>query len=317
MKSYLLKRVVHAVVVIYLVATIVFAAVRAIPGDTVTVLAGADAPQAAKEALREELKLNEPLYEQYFFWMGRLIQGDLGRSHFQDKAVLDAVLSVIEPTLSIAAVGMIFALGIAIPAGIVSAVKPDSIEDYIATFIAFFGISMPAFWIGIVLIVAIGSKVGFLATYGYTSFNDGIVPWLQSIILPAVAVGLPLTAILTRFLRSSMMEVLNQEYMRTARAKGLSQPLVIFKHGIQNAFLPVLTMAGILLGDLLAGVVAVEIVFGYRGLGRLLIGSIERRDYPIVQGAVILVSFVIVGMNLTVDVLYTLVNPKIRYEGDQ
>jgi peptide/nickel transport system permease protein len=317
MKSYLIKRLVHAVVVIYLVATIVFAAVRTIPGDTVTVLAGPDAPQSVKEALREELNLNAPIHEQYFLWMKNLAQGDLGRSHHQDQAVLDAVLGVVEPTLSIAVVGMTLALAIAIPAGIVSAVKRDSIEDYLATVIAFFGISMPSFWIGIILIVAIGSKVDFLATYGYTSFNEGIVPWMQSIVLPAVAVGLPLTAILTRFLRSSMMEVLNKEYMRTARAKGLSEPLVIFKHGIQNAFLPVLTMAGILLGDLLAGVVAVEIVFGYRGLGRLLIGSIERRDYPIVQGAIIMVSFVIVAMNLSVDVLYTLINPKIRYEGDE
>lgn len=315
MRRYIAKRVAHAMVVIYIVATIVFFAVRAIPGDPARVLLGGDANAEAIAALREEMGLNEPLYVQYFRWLGRIFQGDLGTSVFGDQAVLQMLVGVAEPTLSIAGLGMLIALLISIPAGITSAVKQYQWEDYVATAVSFVGISMPGFWIGIVLLIVFSARLGWFPAFGYVSFRQGIIPWLQHIILPAFAVGLPYGGILMRMTRSSMMEVLNEDYMRTARAKGLNGRIVLFKHGLQNALIPIITIAGILLGVLLGGVVAVEIVFGIQGLGRLLIASIQRRDFPVIQGSVIVISFVFVFMNLLIDVLYTSINPRIKYGG--
>lgn len=317
MKQYIAKRIAHSLLVIYLVATVVFLAVRAIPGDPARLMLGGDADAAAIAALRKELGLNQPIYVQYFRWLRRIVVGDIGDSIRTQEPVLDLLIQVSGPTVSIAALGMLVALAIAIPAGIISAVKRYQIEDYIATFVSFFGISVPAFWIGIILILLVGVRLEWLPTFGYTPIDEGIVPWLQSIILPAIAVGLPYGGILMRMMRSSMLEVLNEDYMRTARAKGLSNNIVLFKHGLQNALIPVVTIAGIFLAIVVGGVVAVEIVFGIRGLGRLLIGSINRRDFPLIQGAVILISFVFVFANLVIDILYTMINPQIKYgEGE-
>jgi peptide/nickel transport system permease protein len=317
MRRYLAKRLVHSLFVVFFVATVVFAAVRSIPGDPARLMLGGDADPEALAALQAELGLNEPVYVQYFRWLGRILSGDLGDSIRTGQSVLELLLDVAEPTLSIAGLGMAIALVIAIPTGIISAVKRYEIEDYLSTLVAFFGISMPSFWIGIVLILVIGVNVEFLPTFGYTSIEEGVVPWLQSILLPSIAVGVPYGGILMRMMRSSMLEVLNQDYMRTARAKGLNPNLVLFKHGLQNALIPVVTLAGIFLAVVLGGVVAVEIVFGIRGLGRLLIGSINRRDFPVIQGTVIVISFAFVFMNLIVDVLYTMINPRIQYGGGE
>ena len=317
LKRYVAKRVAHAAVVIYIVATVVFFAVRAIPGDPARVLLGGDANADAIAALREDMGLNQPLYVQYFRWLGDIARGDFGQSVFNDQPVLDMLLGVAEPTASIAALGMVIAILIALPAGIVSSVKRYQWEDYVATAVSFVGISMPGFWIGIVLLLVFSARLGLVPAFGYVSISEGIVPWFKHVILPAIAVGLPYGGILMRMTRSSMMDVLNEDYMRTARAKGLSNRLVLFKHGLQNALIPIITIAGILLGVLLGGVVAVEVVFGIQGLGRLLIASIERRDFPVIQGAVIIISFIFVAMNLLVDILYTSINPRIKYGGGE
>jgi len=250
LKRYVAKRVAHAAVVIYIVATVVFFAVRAIPGDPARVLLGGDASADAIAALREDMGLNQPLYVQYFRWLGDIVRGDFGRSVFNDQPVLDMLLGVAEPTASIAALGMVIAILIALPAGIVSSVKRYQWEDYVATGVSFVGISMPGFWIGIVLLLVFSARLGLVPAFGYVSISEGIVPWFKHIILPAVAVGLPYGGILMRMTRSSMMDVLNEDYMRTARAKGLSNRLVLFKHGLQNALIPIITIAGILLGVL-------------------------------------------------------------------
>lgn len=317
MKRYLAKRLVHSVFVVFFVATVVFAAVRAIPGDPARLMLGGDADPSALQALRTELGLDQPVYVQYLRWLRRIAIGDFGESIRTQEPVLESIVQVAEPTLSIAALAMLLALVIAIPAGIISAVKRYQVEDYLATMVSFFGISMPAFWIGIVLILLVGTNFEWIPTFGYTPLSEGVVPWLQSIVLPSIAVGLPYAGILMRMMRSSMLEVLNEDYMRTAEAKGLSRNLVLFKHGLQNALIPVITVAGIFLAVVLGGVVAVEIVFGIRGLGRLLIGSINRRDFPVIQGTVIVVAFVFVFTNLVVDILYTMINPKIKYGGGE
>lgn len=318
LKRYVARRTLYALLVVYLVATVVFVAVRSIPGDPVSLMLGSDADAEARQALRSELGLDEPLHVQYFDWLTRTLQGDLGESIITGQPVIDQIVGVLEPTLSIGLVAIIIATLVAIPTGIISAVRRYQTEDYLATLIAFFGISMPSFWIGILLILIFGVEFEILPIYGYESFREaGFIPWLEHVILPATAVSLPFGGILMRMMRSSMLEVLNEDYIRTARAKGLDGRLILFKHALQNALIPVITIAGILFALLLAGVVAVEIVFGYRGLGRLLINSIQRRDFPVVQGSVILISFVFVFMNLVVDLIYPIIDPRIGYEDTQ
>lgn len=317
MSRYVAKRLGYAAVVVYIVATIVFFAVRAIPGDPVRVLLGGDASAEAVAALRAELGLDAPIYVQYFEWLGRIATGDFGDSIATGRPVLSQLLEVSQPTLSIGLLGLAIALLIAIPGGIVSAVHKYEWQDYIATFGAFLGISMPGFWIGILLLIVFASRLGLFPAFGYVPIQEGIVPWLSHVLLPALAAGIPTGGVLMRMMRSSMLEVLNEDYMRTARAKGLDNKLVLFKHGFQNAMLPVVTIIGIYLGVLLAGVVALEIVFGIRGLGRLLIQSIGRRDFPIIQGAVIIIASLFVLINLGIDLLYTAINPRIKYgEGE-
>lgn len=317
MRRYIAKRVGHAVLVVYFVATVVFLAVRSIPGDPARLMLGGEAPPEAIEALRQELRLDEPVYVQYFYWMRDILTGDLGKSIFNNQEVLDLLIGVAGPTLSIGLVGMAIAFLIAIPAGIVSATRRYQVEDYLATLFSFIGISVPGFFIGILLILAFANRFEFLPAFGYVKPREGLVTWFSHVILPAIAVGVPYGGIIMRMTRSSMLEVLNEDYMRTARAKGLSPQLVLYKHGLQNALIPVVTISGILFAVLLGGVVSVEIVFGVRGMGRLLINSINRRDFPVIQGGVILISIVFVFMNLLVDLVYTMINPKIKYGGGE
>lgn len=315
MKQYIAKRVAHSAFVIFFVATIVFLAVRAIPGSPARLMLGGEAPQSAVIELRQELGLNEPVYSQYLLWMKDILTGNFGHSIFTDQAVLTMLIDVAVPTASIGILGMAIAFLIALPAGIVSATRRYQAEDYIATLVSFIGLSVPSFFLGIVFILIFSDYVGILPAFGYVPPSEGLIAWFKHIILPAIAVGIPYGGIIMRMTRSSMLEVLNEDYMRAARAKGLSPRLILYKHGLQNALIPVVTIAGILFAVLLGGVVSVEIVFGIQGLGRLLINSIQRRDFPVIQGGVVLISIIFVLMNLFVDIVYTMINPKIKYGG--
>ena len=314
-KRYVAKRTLQAIGVVYVVATTVFVAVRSVPGDPARLVLGGNAEPDELAAVRAELGLDQPIHVQYYRWMADLARGDLGDSIYTGQSVVASIANAAEPTLSIGLVGITIAILIAIPAGVVSATRRDQWEDYVATGVAFLGISMPSFWIGIVLLLTVGTAIPAIPSFGYASISEGIVPWLSHVILPATAVGLPYAGIITRMTRSSMLEVLSEDYMQTARAKGLPPRLVLFKHGLQNALMPVVTVAGILFALLLGGIVAVEMVFGVQGFGRLLIRSIERQDFPIVQGSVIVISIIFVFMNLFVDLLYMSINPKIKYGG--
>jgi peptide/nickel transport system permease protein len=314
-KRYIAKRTLQAIGVVYVVATAVFVAVRSVPGDPARLVLGGNAEPDELAAVRAELGLDQPIYVQYYRWMADLARGDLGDSIYTGQSVGASIANAAEPTLSIGLVGITIAILIAIPAGIISATRSDRWEDYVATGVAFLGISMPSFWIGIVLLLTVGTAVPAIPSFGYASISEGVVPWLSHVILPAAAVGLPYAGIITRMTRSSMLEVLSEDYMQTARAKGLPPRLILFKHGLQNALMPVVTVAGILFALLLGGIVAVEMVFGVQGFGRLLIRSIERQDFPIVQGSVIIISVIFVFMNLFVDLLYMSINPKIKYGG--
>ncbi|RQG95547.1 ABC transporter permease [Natrarchaeobius chitinivorans] len=313
MRGYVLKRIAHALLVVYLVTTVLFIGIRSVPGDPAVLILGRDADPAAMQELRESLGLNEPIYVQYVRWMSGIMRGDFGNSLFTNQPVTDTIFGLVEPTISIAIVAMIIAIFIAIPAGIISAVRQYSIEDDIVTFVSFIGLSQPSFFTGILLLLIFAGHFQLLPAFGYNPISEGILPWLSSIILPATAAGISSGAVLMRMVRSSMLDVLNEDYMRTAEAKGLDKNLILFKHGLQNALIPVLTLGGLLFGALLGGTVTLEIVFGINGIGRLVIQSISRRDFPVIQGVVIIIAFVFVMLNLVVDLLYTAINPKIRY----
>jgi peptide/nickel transport system permease protein len=312
MRKYILKRVGQSVFVIWAVATLVFAVSRLAPGNPIRTML-ANATPAAREAAREQLGLDHSIPVQYIDYITGVMTGDFGASIYNEVPVTDLMAGVAEPTLSVGIVGGVMAIGFGIPAGIISAVRRYEWPDYVTTVASFVGISMPAFWFGILLITLIATRTP-LPAYGYTSLSAGVVPWFKSILLPAIAVSVPFGGIIMRMTRSSMLEVLNQNYMKTARAKGFSTGTVVLKHGVQNALIPVITIIGILMAILLAGIVAVEIVFGFQGLGRLLLNSVVRRDYPVIQGAVVVLAFIFVFMNLFIDIVYTLINPRIRYD---
>ncbi|MFB6072181.1 MAG: ABC transporter permease [Halobacterium sp.] len=312
MRRYIAKRVAHALFVMWLVATTVFFGLRLIPGGPVRTMLGQEATPRAVAALREQLGLDEPLYVQYLDWMVDLFTGDFGQSITSQQSVGELVGAAYPKTLSIAVVAIVLGVTVALVTGVVSATRKREPVDYVATTAAFLGISMPAFFTGIVLAIVFGVYLDWLPIVGYTPLREGVVPWFKSIVLPAVAVGLPYSAVVMRMMRSSLLEVLDEPYMKTARAKGVGGRVRLFKHALQNALIPVVTVAGIQLALILIGSVTVEIVFGIKGLGRLLVNSMLDRDYPVVQVTIFLVAAVMVFTNLAVDLTYTVIDPRIR-----
>ena len=317
MRKYIAKRVLHAAFIMWLVATTVFFGLRLIPGGPVQAMLGQEATPQAVQSLRQQLGLNRPFYVQYADWMTDMLVLDLGQSITSSQQVTTLIAQAAPKTLSIAVFAILIGLAVAIPTGILSATRKNEPIDYVATVTAFMGISMPAFFVGILLALVFGVWFNLLPVFGYTPISEGIVPWFKSIILPAVAVGLPYSAIVMRMMRSSLLEVKNEQYMRTALAKGVDGRVRLFKHALQNALIPVITVAGIQLALILVGSVTVELVFGIKGLGRLLVDSMLDRDYPVTQAVILLVAGVMVFTNLAVDVAYTFIDPRIRYGGDR
>lgn len=316
MKGYIAKRIGYGVFVMWLVATAVFFGLRAIPGDPVRTMLGSEATDEAVRSLRAELGLDQPIHVQYVDWMTDLIVLDFGRSITKTAPVTSLLAEAAPKTLSIGFFGLIVGVSIAVPAGILSATRKYQLEDNVATFVAFMGLSMPAFFIGILLAVVFGVWLDLLPIFGYVPISDGFLLWSQGLILPGIAVGLPYGAIVMRMMRSSLLEVLNEPYMKTARAKGVQGRVRLYKHAAQNALIPVITIAGIQTALLLAGSVTVEIVFGIQGLGQLLVDSILDKDYPVTQGVILIVAAILVFTNLVVDLLYTVLDPRIRYGGE-
>ena len=322
MTQYLIRRSLGAVFVILGVATLVFFMLRLVPGDPfAAILAEVDPTMA--DALRAKMGLDRPLPVQYVLWMGRIVQGDLGTSLYGNNISVTRIIGEAMPrTISLAILSAMVAMVIALPAGIISALRKNSWLDYTFTFFAFLGLSMPGFWLAILLIIVFAVNLRWLPAIGYsplwTMTESGVAitfwPWLRHLILPATATGAAFSAILARMTRSSMLEVLNADYIRVARAKGLQERVVVYRHALRNALIPVVTVMGIAFALLMTGTVIVENVFAIKGLGRVLIQGILNRDYPVVQGAILLVSTIFVFSNLLVDILYTVIDPRIRYE---
>ncbi len=315
MSRYLLRRFIGALIVMWTVATLVFFMLRIVPGDPIGAMLFDAGGAEAVENLRRHLGLDQPVWVQYFIWFRNMFQGDLGASIYGSRVpVTQLIAEALPRTLSLALLSFVLALVIAVPAGLIAATRRNSAWDHAVTFVAFLGLSMPDFWLGILLIIVFAANLQWLPAIGYVPMSEGFWPWLEHLLLPSIAVGTAFSAIIARMIRSAMLEVLKTDYMRVARAKGLKESVLILRHALPNALIPVVTVIGIAFALLMAGAVVVENVFAIKGLGRLLIQGILNRDYPVVQGSILVVSAIFIFSNLLVDLLYTLIDPRIRYD---
>jgi peptide/nickel transport system permease protein len=294
------------------VSVLVFSLIHLVTGDPVRLALGTRYSQESYDALRERNGLDLPLVEQYFRWVGRALTGDLGVSFRSGDPVTGLIAERLPATLTLAFAAILLALLIAVPLGTLSALRPRSITDRLATVVSQIGISVPDFWLAIVLILVFAGTLGWLPSGGYVPLTDDPLGWLQRLILPTIAVGIVSGSVITRFVRSSVLEALGSDHVRTAQAKGLPTRQVFTWHVLRNALLPLVTVTGVQLAYLLSGVVVVEIVFSWPGLGQLALQAVEARDYPVLQGAVLLFALVFLVINLLVDLLYTRIDPRIR-----
>ncbi len=314
MLGYILRRLVGAVLVMLAVATLVFFMIRLVPGDPIAAMLADAGSQEAREAMTRRLGLDQPVIVQFFYWFGNMLQGDLGASIYgSNQPVMKILMEALPKTLSLALISFLIATTIAIPAGIIAATRKNSAADVGVSLFAFLGLSMPDFWLAIILIIVFAANLQWLPAIGYAPLADGFWPWLSHLILPGIAIGTGFSAIIARMIRSSMLEVMQADYMRTAASKGLTRRVVLMRHAFPNALIPVITVIGIAFALLISGAVVVENVFSIKGLGRVLIQGIQNRDYPVVQGAVLLISAFFVLTNLVVDLLYAVIDPRIRY----
>jgi peptide/nickel transport system permease protein len=309
----ILRRLAATVPVLLLVTAGVFALIHLTPGDPIDAMMAESVDDTVKRELRRDLGLDRPLYLQYATWMGRLLQGDLGRSIRNREPVIENVSRRIKPSLQLAGLAMAISLLVATPIGILSAARRNSAIDRVGTSFALFGICMPNFLIALLLIFVFGVTLRWLPISGYVDPLEE--PWdgLRSLTLPAITLGLALAAVITRTLRSSMLEALSEDYIRTARAKGLSDGAVVRRHALKNALIPVVTVLGLQLGTLIGGAVITEYVFALPGVGRLVVDAVFARDYPLVQGVVLLIALGFILSNLAVDLLYGFIDPRIRH----
>lgn len=313
MLAFVIRRIITTIPVMAFVALFVFSLLYIAPGDPAAVIAGDQASPADVERIRASLGLDRAYLVRFGEWLFRVLQGDLGTSIFTSLPVTQLIAQRIEPTLSLMVLTLIFAVVIAVPMGVIAAWKAGTWVDKFAMAFAVLGFSVPVFVVGYLLAYTFALKLDWLPVQGYTPLSQGFWPWLRNLILPAVTLGFVYIALIARITRATMLEVLQQDYIRTARSKGLGQRSILFLHALKNAAVPVITIIGIGIALLIGGAVVTESVFAIPGLGRLTVDAILRRDYPVIQGVVLMFSFVYVLVNLLIDLAYTLVDPRIRY----
>lgn len=306
MARFLIRRLLLTIPVLIGVATLVFSLIHLVPGDPVQTMLGESASPQDVAQMRTRLGLDRPLYVQYLSFAGRALRGDLGTSLRTSQPVSAAILERMPATLELAAAAMLVAILVAIPLGVIAAVRKDTPIDHAATTLALLGISMPTFWLGPLLAIVFSIWLGWLPVSGRGT--------LANLVLPAVTLGAPLAAILARMTRASVLEELRELYVSAARARGASETRVVVAHALRNSLIPIVTVIGLQFGSVLTGAVITETIFSWPGVGRLLVQSISARDYPAVQGCILLIAITYVSMNLIVDVLYGLLDPRIRYE---
>ncbi|MFN8719670.1 MAG: ABC transporter permease [Rhodospirillales bacterium] len=306
------RRVLIAIPTVILVSMFVFGLQHALPGDPILVIAGEERDPEAIERLKEIYRLNDPVPVQYVAWVGQALQGDFGRSMRTGEPVSKLIVQKLPVTIQLAVASMIFALAIGLPAGILAAVRKGTAVDYAASAVALSGLSIPNFWLGIMMILFISVELRLLPASGYVPFFEDPVGAIETLIMPAFVLGGGLAATIMRHTRSAMLEVLRADYIRTARAKGLDERVVINKHALANALVPVITLSTLLFGQLLAGAVLTEQVFTIPGFGKLIVDAVFNRDYGVVQGVVLCTAIGFIFMNLLADVLYIVVTPRLR-----
>lgn len=312
MAQYLLRRLVSLLPVLFGISIVVFLLQNVIPGDPVSLIVGNRRDPEIIEMIRRELGLDKPLYKQYLIFVGKAVRGDLGRSYYENEKVSKIIAQRFKYTLALTLLSMIIAIGFGITAGLLSAWRPHSGVDYLFTFLAVLGISLPIFWVGLLLQLLFASRLGWLPVSG-SGYSTNTLYNLPYIILPAITLSTVPMAIISRMTRSSTLEVMSLDYIRTAKAKGLSPSAVILRHALKNALIPIITVIGNNFALLLTGAVLTETVFSWPGLGRAMVDAIGRRDFPVVIGGVLFMAVIFILVNLVVDILYAFLNPRIRY----
>jgi len=315
MTAYLIRRLLQSIVLLWLVSLATFFLIHSAPGGP-AILVQPDVSREQAERLRAQLGLDEPLPVQYVKWLGNLVQGKLGRSYSQGVAVVTLIFERLPATLALAGVSLLLSVAIAIPLGIISALRPYSLLDQVATAAAFFGMAVPTFWLGIMLIIVFAVQLGWLPSAGMYTVGAGFDPLdrLRYIIMPAIVLSSAGIAQVTRYTRSTMLGVLHEDYMRTAVAKGLSQSQAIWRHGLKNALIPIVTVIGLLLPRLVSGAAITESVFAWPGMGRLAVEAAFQRDYPVIMGVTLLISAVVIASNLVTDLLYVALDPRVKLQ---
>jgi peptide/nickel transport system permease protein len=298
----------------FVVVTVIFLLIHLIPGDPVAVMLGPDATPRQIAQVRSTYGLDLPLHLQLLIWYGRVLQGDLGESYFLGRTVLQAMLERLEPTMVLTVLALFVAVIIGIPAGVIAAAHPHSPWDRLLMAVALLGVCIPSFWLALNFIYLFAVQLKWLPAMGYIPLSQGLGRTLRYMLLPAVSLGFNQSALIARIARSCMLEVMRQDYIRTARAKGLAERVVIYIHALRNAMIPTVTVIGITFAILIGGAVVTEVVFNIPGLGRLIISAILRRDYPVVQGCVLFLTMTYVLINLCVDVIYVFIDPRIKYD---
>ncbi len=314
MQQYILRRLMQMIFVLLLFSVVVFTVLRLVPGDPVAAQLGLEATQEAYDQLRAEMGLDQPIYIQYVRWLQEVSQGDFGTSWRSHQSALSLIQRRFPATIWLTIASIVVGLVISVPLGIVAGVRPNSWLAHGSTLFSMVGIAMPSFWLGLMLLLTFAVSLRWLPPSGYISPLEDPVLGLKYLIMPAFTLGVGLAAPLTRFIRSGILDVMNTDYVRTARAKGLTDRLVIARHVLKNAMLSVVTIFGVLLGSLLGGSIITESVFNWPGIGTLLLQSIQQRDYGIVQGVVLFISLIFMIVNLLVDLTYAYLDPRIRYQ---
>jgi peptide/nickel transport system permease protein len=313
MTRYVMQRILGMLAVMFTVVTIVFVIVRVAPGDPAAVMLGPDATAADIAGLRSRLGLDQSLPTQYVLFLGQLLRGDLGQSIFLNMPVLSALAERAEPTFFLTLFSILIASAIALPVGILSAYKRGALFDQVATTFAMFAASIPSFWLGLILIQVFAVRYGWMPASGYGGPDASFLERLRHLVLPALALGIVSSALITRFTRASMLDVLNDDYVRTARSKGMGEWGVVMKHAFKNALIPVLTVIGLTAALLISGAVVTETVFSLPGIGNLVVSAVLRRDYPVIQGALLVIAALYVLINFLIDMLYLAIDPRVRY----
>ena len=314
MRRLILRRAVAFLATLFVVSLLVFTVVRVLPGDPALLIMGTEGSAEAAAALRRAMGLDRPIPVQYVEWLGGALRGDLGRSIQYDVAVGRLILSRLAVTLPLTGLAAVFMTLVAVPLGIYAATRRGRAGDYVTMLLSQLGIAIPSFWAGLLLILFFAVRLGWVQAGGFDGWTAGLWPGLRALLLPAFALGIVQAAILTRTTRGAILEVLGADHVRTARAKGLGERTVTWKHVLRNALLTIVTILGLQLGQLLTGSIVLENVFYLPGLGRLALGAISARDLPVVQGVVLFVAVTVVTLNFAVDFLYSILDPRIRYE---